>query len=90
VVVRADAGALGRAATLLGAGRLRKEDDVDPGVGITLHVKVGDPVGRGEPLCTIRCDDGARWAAARPLVEAAFRLGRRAPRRGPLVLETVD
>jgi pyrimidine-nucleoside phosphorylase len=89
-VARLDAGALGRAATLLGAGRLRKEDRVDPGVGITLHAKVGARVSRGEALCTVFCDDPARWAAARPLVEAAFRLSSRAPAPLPLVLESVD
>jgi pyrimidine-nucleoside phosphorylase len=90
VVTVVDAGALGRAATLLGAGRLRKEDRVDPGVGLTLHAKQGARVGRGQALCTARYADGRRLAAARPLLEAAFRLGARAPADGPLVLETID
>jgi pyrimidine-nucleoside phosphorylase len=91
-VTRVDAGALGRAATLLGAGRLRKEDRVDPGAGITLHVKTGARVSRGDALCTVLCDDPGRWAAARRLVEAAFRVagGGRAPAPQPLVLETIQ
>jgi pyrimidine-nucleoside phosphorylase len=89
VVARVDAGALGRAATLLGAGRLRKEDRVDHGAGIQLHVRAGARVDRGDALCTVHCDDGARWAAARPEVEAAFSLGRRAAEPGPLVLESL-
>ena len=39
VVTAIDARAVGRAATLLGAGRLRKEDRVDPAVGITLRAQ---------------------------------------------------
>src|SRR5204862_495234 len=70
-----DAGLLGRAATLLGAGRLRKEDRVDPGVGLTLHVKQGARVARDEPLCTVRYADAARLRAARTQLEGAFQLG---------------
>jgi pyrimidine-nucleoside phosphorylase len=90
VVALVDAGALGRAATLLGAGRLRKEDRVDPGVGLTLHAKQGARVSRGEALCTVRYADARRLGAARPLLEAAFRVGDRPPARLPLVLETID
>jgi pyrimidine-nucleoside phosphorylase len=90
VVTAVDAGLLGRAATLLGAGRLRKEDRVDPGVGLTLHAKQGALVARGEALCTVRYTDGARLAAARAQLEAAFAVGGRAPRPTPLVLETID
>ena len=88
-VARADAGALGRAATLLGAGRLRKEDDVAPGAGIVLHAKVGTPVRRGDPLCELAFDDPTRAGAAWPLLEAAFRIGPQRPSLRPLVLETI-
>ncbi len=89
VVTHVDAGALGRAATLLGVGRLRKEDRIAPGAAILLHAKAGAAVGRGDALCTIRYDDGGRARAARPLAEAAFRIGSAAPRARPLVLETL-
>jgi pyrimidine-nucleoside phosphorylase len=90
VVALVDAGALGRAATLLGAGRLRKEDRVDPGVGLTLHAKQGARVSRGEILCTVRYTDARRLGAALPLMAAAFRVGTRAPAALPLVLETIQ
>jgi thymidine phosphorylase len=86
-IARADAGALGRAATLLGAGRLRKEDEVAPGAGLLLHAKVGARVERGQPLCTVAFDDPSRERSARPLIAGAFRIAaRRVPAR-PLVLE---
>src|SRR5438093_1610382 len=44
---------IGTACVILGGGREKKEDSVDPAVGITLHKKVGDQVTAGEPLCTI-------------------------------------
>jgi pyrimidine-nucleoside phosphorylase/thymidine phosphorylase len=89
VVTRVDAGLLGRAATLLGAGRLRKEDRIAFGAAILLHAKVGTRVARGDALATIEFDDDARERAARPLYERAFALGSRAPRPRPLVLEAL-
>jgi thymidine phosphorylase len=44
---------IGTACVILGGGRERKEDSVDPTVGIVLHKKVGDAVSVGEPLATI-------------------------------------
>ena len=88
VVTRVDAGLLGRAATLLGAGRLRKEDHIVQGAAILLHAKVGAPTTRGEPLATVAFDHADRERAARPLIERAFMIGTRAHTR-PLVLETM-
>jgi pyrimidine-nucleoside phosphorylase len=89
VIAHVDAGTLGRAATLLGVGRLRKEDRIAPGAAILLLAKAGARVGRGDAICTLHYDDGARARAARPLAEGAFRIGSAAGRRRPLVLETL-
>jgi pyrimidine-nucleoside phosphorylase len=89
VVTVIDAGALGRGATLLGAGRLRKEDRIDPGVGLTLTVKQGARVAKGAVLCRVRYADEARLEAALPLITGAYRLGARPAPAGPLVLETI-
>ncbi len=98
LVVRGiDAGAVGRAMTLLGAGRLRQEDRVDPGVGLELAVKVGARVEPGGPLGTVRFNDRERWRLARPLLESAFELAEVGggggadldTQPGPLVLETI-
>jgi pyrimidine-nucleoside phosphorylase len=89
VVTRVDAGLLGRAATLLGAGRLRKQDRIAPGAAILLHAKIGTPVARGDLLATVEYDDASRERAARPLVERAFVVGGQRPRPRPLVLETL-
>ncbi|HET6148688.1 MAG TPA: thymidine phosphorylase [Polyangia bacterium] len=89
VVTAVDARAIGNAATLLGAGRLRKEDRIDHAVGITLHHQVGASVDRRQPLATLHVNDRGREAMARALVAGAFRLGAARPRRQPLILETI-
>ena len=69
VVKAIDALAIGLAACRLGAGRQRKEDQVDHAVGIRLHATVGDPVAAGDPLFTIyaRSDEAAHAAAGEVL-----------------------
>ncbi|MGL5950947.1 MAG: thymidine phosphorylase, partial [Cetobacterium sp.] len=44
---------IGRAAMILGAGRAKKEDDIDHSVGIIMNVKVGDYVKEGDKLLDI-------------------------------------
>lgn len=45
--------ALGELAMRMGAGRARKEDAIDPMVGIRLFKELYDPVRAGEPLFTL-------------------------------------
>jgi pyrimidine-nucleoside phosphorylase len=52
-VAAIDGQALGRAVNELGGGRMRKDEQIDPRVGLTLHAKIGDRVGAGEAFLTI-------------------------------------
>ena len=45
--------AVGQAVKGLGGGRSKKGDEIDAGVGIMLHAKVGTEVKEGEPIMTI-------------------------------------
>ena len=66
-----DAMEVGLTAALLGGGRAKKGDTLDYGVGIVLHVKVGDEVAEGEPLCTIHANGPERLTEAkRSLLDA--------------------
>ncbi len=89
-VTRCDALTIGVAAMRLGAGRERKEDTVDPGVGITLEAKVGDQVSDGEPLARVRFSDPARWEAQEKLLTCAWTIGDAAPDRQVLIIERID
>jgi pyrimidine-nucleoside phosphorylase len=64
-----DAETLGRASGDLGAGRQRKDDPIDPAVGIVFRPKVGDAIEAGQELGTIhaRNEADARACADRVL-----------------------
>jgi pyrimidine-nucleoside phosphorylase len=63
---------VGSACVILGGGRERKEDSVDPAVGIVLHRKVGDVIAVGEPLATIHYNAENRVARAKQLLEDSY------------------
>ncbi len=65
---------VGSACVILGGGRERKEDSVDPAVGIVLHKKVGDAVSVGEPLATIYYNAETRAGRARQLLEESYEI----------------
>jgi pyrimidine-nucleoside phosphorylase len=44
---------IGVAAMVLGAGRERVDDVIDPAVGLTMAVRIGDAVNAGDPLATL-------------------------------------
>ena len=75
VVTGCDALGIGRAAVRLGAGRARKEDNIDPAVGFTIHAKVGDAVGKGDSLASVNWNDRARLETAMELLEQAWEIG---------------
>jgi pyrimidine-nucleoside phosphorylase len=62
---------IGTACVILGGGRERKEDAVDPAVGIVLHKKVGDQIAAGEAIATIYYNAEAKAARARQLIETS-------------------
>ncbi len=53
------ASGIGKASVKIGAGRIVKSDEIDPGAGIILHKKIGDVVSKGEKLCTFYKGEGS-------------------------------
>lgn len=56
-VSKMNAQEIGTAAQMLGAGRAKKEDVIDPAVGILMKVRCGDQVKKGDALCTLYVND---------------------------------
>jgi thymidine phosphorylase len=79
-----DALGIGRAALLLGAGREKKEDRVDPGVGVEVLVKTGDEVEEGQPVA--RLYGGRNTERAAELVLEALEISDTQVERSPVIL----
>jgi pyrimidine-nucleoside phosphorylase len=80
---------LGIAGVILGGGREKKEDQIDPAVGLEFHKRIGDAVERGELLCTLHYNSEARLAEARHLVETAYRISAEKPTSLPALVHRV-
>jgi pyrimidine-nucleoside phosphorylase len=82
---------VGIAGILLGGGRERKEDSVDPAVGMVLHKKVGEAVAQGEALLTVHYNSDARLPEARALLAQAYCVMKDAgPVSRPLVRQVIE
>lgn len=80
---------VGTACVVLGGGRERKEDAVDPAVGIVVHKKIGDSVAEGEPLCTIHCHSDAQAIRARELLAESYAIAPTPPASTPKLIHRV-
>jgi pyrimidine-nucleoside phosphorylase len=80
-----DARKAGEAALLLGAGRTVPGVPVDPGAGIVIHKKVGDPVRAGEALATLYAATQAAAAAGAARLEEGVAIAPVPPPSRPLI-----
>jgi pyrimidine-nucleoside phosphorylase len=62
----------GIALAMLGGGREKKEDTIDPGVGLEFHKRIGDRIPASETLVTIHYNSDAKLADATALIENSF------------------
>jgi pyrimidine-nucleoside phosphorylase len=80
---------IGIASNMIGAGRDKKEDSIDPAVGIILEVKTGEKVDAGSVLCRLYYTKEDRVEEAADMVEDAFRISAHKPEERELILEVV-
>lgn len=89
VVQEADADKIGRASLVLGAGRTKTTDVIDPAAGLSALVKIGERVEAGQPLATLHAATRERIEAALPWVRQAFVVGGEPVMVSPLVLDRI-
>ncbi len=80
-----DTARCGEASVLLGAGRAKKEDSVDPAAGFVLLRTVGDRVRRGDPVAVFHTSCEERFREAEALFLSALSIRAQAPELPPLV-----
>jgi thymidine phosphorylase len=85
-----DAMAVGLTVWRLGAGRSRPGELVQPGAGIQIHRRPGEPVVVGEPLFTLYTDTPERFESAMAELAAGWSVADTPPVRRPLIIDRID
>jgi pyrimidine-nucleoside phosphorylase len=80
---------IGRAAMVLGAGRQQVSDRVDPAVGLTMHMRLGDRVEKGQPMATLHYNDEAKIAGSEQLFRRACEFSQDAVEAPPLIYDVL-
>jgi pyrimidine-nucleoside phosphorylase/thymidine phosphorylase len=83
-----DTFAMGELLVAIGAGRRRKEDPIDPAVGVMVQARIGDRIGAGEPLAELHLAAPDPGCAER--LQACFTLGDGPVAPPPLTIATID
>lgn len=90
-VRKMDTLAIGEASLLLGAGRSKKTDVIDPAVGLIVHPRLGDRLEKGDVIATIYANDEAKAASAMALLKESIIMSKDAPAGlPPLIYGTAE
>ncbi len=76
---------IGMAASMLGAGRMTKEDIIDPKAGIIFTAKLGDKIKDGDVVGEIFSDEKYKLADAKKRILSALTFDNKKPRKMELV-----
>ncbi|RCK72244.1 MAG: Pyrimidine-nucleoside phosphorylase [Ignavibacteriae bacterium] len=71
-IVKIDALEVGLVGIILGAGRMKVDDVIDPKAGIVFYKKVGDSVEKGDTIAILYCDDEEKLKQAEKRLERAI------------------
>ena len=88
-ISRMDAESVGRAACELGAGRKKKNDNIDFSAGIVLRKKTGDFVRKGEALAVLHSSDERKLEAGEKLLASAYEFSDTKPESRKLIMDVV-
>jgi pyrimidine-nucleoside phosphorylase len=80
---------IGHAIAAIGGGRVRIEDTVDPTVGFTSELKLGDQVGAGEAIGIVYCADADAAAEAARRIQASYQIGERPITEPPKLVKEI-
>lgn len=85
-----EAAEVGRAAMLLGAGREKSGDTIDPAAGLVLLKKVGEAVSVGEPLAVLHTNDKEKLPLASEVLSMALHVEKERKQARPLLLGVAE
>src|SRR5690554_1710302 len=87
---RIQAESMGIAAKELGAGRRRKEDTIDPAVGLVMDAKRGQKVEPEQPVVTIHYNDDRELEKVKTMLREAIVIGEEPTDVPPLILDRLS
>lgn len=88
-VTRVDADEIGRTVAVMGGGRVRAEDSIDPAVGFIAEAKLGDKLAARATLGLLYCRDQAQADYAKTHVQSAYILSDKPPLGVPALIKEV-
>lgn len=89
-ITKLDAQLVGEAAKLSGAGREKKEDNIDFGAGIELYRKIGDEVKNGDRIAAVFSSDKEKLENAVKRLEKAIAVENVKPDKIPLIIDIME
>ncbi|MBU0278111.1 MULTISPECIES: thymidine phosphorylase [unclassified Gemella] len=81
---------IGKVAMIIGAGREKKEDNIDYSVGILLHKKVGDYVNEGEILAEICYNDKLKLDTSKSLVMDSYIIDNKEKKNLKTIIDIIE
>lgn len=88
-ITQVDTAEIGHAIAILGGGRVRIDEKIDPAVGFISEVKIGDRVIAGEAFGVVHCRDESSAQKAAQRIQAAYEVGEEFPGGRPRLIRQV-
>ncbi len=89
-IQKIDSRLIGESAMILGAGREKKESEIDLSVGIVLKKKVGSKIDISEDLAEVYYNNLEKLKEAKKKLLSSFTIGNKKPEKLPLILATIS
>ena len=81
---------IGMASLELGAGRITKEDKIDPKAGIILFKKIGDNVKKGDIICELHSDSRTKIISAEQMIIESIQFSKTKPVSPKLIKKVIQ
>jgi len=89
-IQKIDSQLVGESAMILGAGREKKESEIDLSVGIVLKKKVGSKIDISEDLAEVYYNNSEKLKEAKKKLLSSFIINNKKPEKLPLILATIS
>ena len=88
-ISRINAELIGKLSVTLGAGRIKKEDNIDMTAGLVLNKKVGDYINKEEKIVTLYSNDKNKIEMAKNIIKDAIEISNNKSEKIPMILDVI-